>query len=242
MCDSTIEALMRSRAPYGGDLASYDVGSFKLLVDNFSDLIKIGCKGKDINSSNVDEKKKLFVDNSKGCFNYGKYTHANVGAKSLTHNKYLKYKAKYMNLKNIFEYYNIIGGGRVPLSLPRTQSWLYMPIVLLPFTDVTIDFPKEFQTELTLLSHEMGFKYDTFDKIKEKLKEYYEDKKITNFSDRGEITKADVAYDDGGAKLHLKGEDQVKILENTEIAFIIESLAERLVQKRKGLEYTFRVK
>jgi hypothetical protein len=248
MCDKAIEDLMRSRAPYGGNLASYDVGSFKMLVDNFSGVINIGCKGKDINKDNVNEKKELFAANSKGCFTSGSYTHGNVGAKKLTstnkyhsyERKYLKYKAKYINLKNIFEYYNIIGGGTVPSSQPETQSWIYMPLLLMPFTDIKVEFPSSFNNVLELAAEISGSPYNTFEKIKDKLKEIYTSKGISDFSNRTNITTiSDIAYDDGGAHLHLRGEDQVKVLQLAGLDLLAETLTPLLITNLAGTRFTF---
>jgi hypothetical protein len=248
MCDSEeIRTRMRSKAPYSS-LASYDVSSFKTLVDNFSDLIDIGCKGKDINKSNVNEKKELFAANSNGCFTYGSYTHGNVGAKKLTstnkyhsyENKYFKYKAKYINLKNIFEYYNIIGGGTVPSVQPATQSWIYMPLLLMPFTDVQVEFPSSFNDVLESAAKISGSQYNTFEKISDKLKETYTSKGISDFSDRGNITRiSGIMYDDGSSRLHLRGEDQVKLLELAGLDLLAETLTPLLINNLAGTRFTF---
>lgn len=56
--------------------------------------------------------------------------------------KSFKYKfIKYLNK-------NMKGGMIVPQVVPITQSWLYMPILLKPFKNIRVVFPKEFDEAL----------------------------------------------------------------------------------------------
>ena len=61
--------------------------------------------------------------------------------------KYLKYKNKYINLKNELKMENQYGGeigdGKVPSTTPYSQSWLFMPLLLAPFENIIVDFSSE---------------------------------------------------------------------------------------------------
>ncbi len=52
--------------------------------------------------------------------------------------KYLKYKEKYLNLKNQ------IGGAKIPTVRPDTNEWLYLPIIYIPFTSMNVFFNQEY--------------------------------------------------------------------------------------------------
>jgi hypothetical protein len=165
--------------------------------------------------------------------------------------KYLKYKSKYNKLKTIVEFYNIIGGAKVPDVLPATQSWLYMPVLLMPFTDVSVNFPDEFNDILMSTSAELGFELFSFEAIVNKIKETYEAQCISNFSDRNNITSIRVTHNrdgvdvvenvrfDDASRLHLRGEDQEKLLELADVNVILESIAGKIVESLKGMDFTF---
>jgi hypothetical protein len=147
-------------------------------------------------------------------------------------NKYLKYKLKYENLKNQ------LGGETVPDSKPRTQSWLYMPIILSPFTDIIVHFSGAFNKTINDHNTENPeFPLYSLEKIKNLLKIFYLKKNI-DLNNHKELTKLEVSYDTPSF-LHLRGTDQELILESARVKFIVDRLVDLFIDKNKRQKIIF---
>jgi hypothetical protein len=150
--------------------------------------------------------------------------------------KYLKYKNKYLQLKKQ------LGGARVPTTTPSTQSWLYMPLLLLPFNDVVVNFPIQFHnaiTEYNTANPDLQIK--TIDQIKNELKEKYQTNGV-NLNNRESIQHVlNFRYDDSN-KLHLTGNDQEKLIDKFELGYTFDILVSIFINKCSNIEFEFRIK
>lgn len=160
--------------------------------------------------------------------------------------KYLKYKLKYLNLKKQF------GGNRIPDRLPATQSWLYMPIILLPFNDVVVRFPDRFNFMLNELTNG---KIRNVDELKRILRSFYENKRI-DLNDRRTIQTVGGYNFDDRDNLHLSGEEQERLLTDIKLHDIsifgaiptantrefLETIINSIMSELSGQEIEFRIR
>ena len=154
-------------------------------------------------------------------------------------NKYLKYKKKYLELKNQ------TGGHKVPLVLPETQSWFFMPILLKPFEeDIEVVFPDEFYE---INYPDIGL--IPFNNINNYLIDFYNSKNINLSTRFSLIKKLGVEFDDKHS-LHLRPTDQEKILndlffENNHsinLKFQCDAYAEIIVNDYPDIDFIFKLK
>ena len=129
-------------------------------------------------------------------------------------NKYFKYKEKYLNLKKQ------IGGVAVPKELPATQSWLYMPIILRPFMNINVFFNSTFDRTIEQYNNDNNDnKLLNLNIINQKLTKFYIHKKI-NLDNHINLYTHYMSDSD----LHLNGNEQERLLKESNLAPIIESL------------------
>jgi hypothetical protein len=140
-----------------------------------------------------------------------------------------------------FLYFNLSGGAKIPEIWPNTQSWFFMPIILLPFTDTSIDFLTLKEAMELSMSHT-----PTLDKI-EKLKKYIGDKlseqEGVSLTDRRTLTKykpdlLKLRYTDTNYR-HLDGTSQERLLSDLHIKHIVDDLCVELLARHKGKEFIF---
>lgn len=148
--------------------------------------------------------------------------------------KYLKYKNKYQQLKKKLQLKNIlIGGSRneieIPHRFPDTYSFLFMPLILLPFTDIYMEFPPRFN-ELLMAQ----FRIHLGD-IKHELGKFYTQHDV-DLNNRETIIWINIDgkycnYDDVDKKIHLDGESQERILKSVVIkdGLTLYNICERLI-------------
>ena len=144
-------------------------------------------------------------------------------------------------IKNYIKYDTILkklnGVANVPNELPETQSWIYMPLILMPFNDVNVNFPDYFND---LGIPDFLVPYDTLGFFYTKLLKYYEDNNI-NLDDRKSLNNLNYHYDDANF-LHLTPNDQEKLLDVVEIRLQVDAFAETLVNNFNNTEFTFEKK
>jgi len=162
--------------------------------------------------------------------------------------KYLKYKGKYINLKNQ------AGNGPIPRVLPGTQSWFYMPIILLPFNDVIVRFPERFSGMLNEIT---TGRIRNIERLKEIMANFYRSKGI-NLEDRRTIQTIGGYRFDDASYLHLEGGEQERLLrdirfeesiyptllpyEITYMLLFLETIIEYIVMNLGGDEIELRIK
>ena len=144
--------------------------------------------------------------------------------------KYLKYKNKYLKLK---------GGATIPSSLPGTQSWFYMPLILAPFRNIRVEFPDEINknAQLACLGVGMGKIECDLSNIIEKIKAYYISKGI-NLDDYRNLSNLGAEYVFDG-ELHIPGRLQVKILDDVGIIMNVEMITPKIIDTNSGAVFTF---
>jgi hypothetical protein len=147
------------------------------------------------------------------------------------YSKYLKYKKKYLNLKNAQK-----GGSKVKeiyisKQKKETQSDIYMPIILLPFEDIEVHFPHTIINFFNNIKNHADtdiFNCKNIDEIKQILTEFYRGKGI-DLSQRKNLElhyKFDI---DDGEYLHIEGVQQEQILTDTNLVFCIERFFNELI-------------
>jgi hypothetical protein len=148
--------------------------------------------------------------------------------------KYFKYKNKYLLLKN-----QLGGGLLVPNNLPSTQSWFIMPVLLMPFFDIQVDFPEQFyQNDIT--GKEFGFD-NSFNirEIVDKLKEYYT-KFGVDFNNRRTLEKIpNIIFDDKPKYLHLSAESQEMIIDAIDVRVSFDIIIYNIVSKYSKWGYNY---
>jgi len=164
--------------------------------------------------------------------------------------KYQKYLYKYTQL--LKKQKKLKGGERVPEQVPNTQSWLFMPFILLPFDNLLIDFNGDIQA---FINEYFGV-FNLHNK--EQITNYIRDQirilnPAINFNDRttlgNNIEPLNLIYDDEN-HLHLTGDSQERLLESmfllhniTGINFnmrdILSTLANELINRYPGRYFDF---
>jgi hypothetical protein len=121
--------------------------------------------------------------------------------------KYLKYKNKYMMLK---EKNNQIGGDiihTVPEQLQATQSWIYMPVILAPFNDISVSY----DPTIDIILHQNDV--PTINSIINKLRLFYVSNAV-NLNDHHNLLFYNYHFDN---PYHLVGDSQERLLEYAKI-------------------------
>ena len=154
--------------------------------------------------------------------------------------KYLKYKKKYL-----LEIKNQIGKGfeRIPNIQPEYNSWIFMPLILLPFNNMRVCFPNIF--------YDVAYEYEQETRIKTSLgyieyilKEFYKSKNI-NLNDHITLdTIGGYRYDDQPNCKHLIGTEQERLLNDVGILTECEAIAALFVnnEKTKNEGFVFDIK
>jgi hypothetical protein len=106
--------------------------------------------------------------------------------------RYIKYKNKYLILKN-----QLGGSYTIELNAPATQSWLFMPIILFPFKDVEIIMSPLILNLLNTNIIPTVIDFYTVNNI--------------DLNDRRNLRSLGVEFDDNYL-LHLRGNDQEILL------------------------------
>jgi len=144
--------------------------------------------------------------------------------------KYLKYKNKYLKLK---------GGATIPSSLPGTQSWFYMPLILAPFRNIRVEFPGGINVNARSVCLNVGMDEIDCDlsNIIEKIKAYYISKGI-NLDDYRNLSNLGAEYVFDG-DLHIPGDLQVKILDDVGITMNVEMITTKIIDTNSNADFTF---
>jgi hypothetical protein len=129
--------------------------------------------------------------------------------------KYLKYKIKYIELKNSIK--TQFGGNftDVPVVLPATQSWLYMPLIYSNLDGVRTTFPDDFENQFNRAISQynnFGFRleFSNFDEFKVWIRNRLAHFQITNRSD---ITNGQSRSNiSENSQYHIRGKAQERIL------------------------------
>ena len=151
-------------------------------------------------------------------------------------NKYIKYKNKYLNLLN-----QKAGAYTVPTEMPASHSWFLMPLLFLPFNDIHVDFPSKFIDESIQLKNQF---IDIFSitEISEILKNYYINKGI-NLNNRRSLEKINnVTFDDSPLFLHLIGDSQEVILNETNTRYSTDVIIASIINKFPGEKFNYYTK
>ena len=145
-------------------------------------------------------------------------------------NKYLKYKNKYLKLK---------GGAVVPAALPDTQSWFYMPLILKPFSNINVDFKGPLNETAKNACSSLGMAAIECDleTINNQIKTYYRTRGISLLDYRNLLhLGAEYRFD---GPLHIPGKEQVAILENAGVGFLVDRIIPTIIENHGGVEFTF---
>jgi hypothetical protein len=153
--------------------------------------------------------------------------------------KYFKYKNKYLKLK---------GGAIVPNTLPGTQSWFYMPLILAPFRNIRVEFPEEINIASKLACSGIGFHEDecNLDNIIAKIRQYYISHGINldNHMNLINLNKGPLPIDGNysyDGHLHINGDDQIKLLDATGTLMYVDTVIPYLVINKSSKEFVYEV-
>ena len=164
--------------------------------------------------------------------------------------KYQKYLYKYTQL--LKKQKKLKGGALIPEVLPGTQSWFFMPFILLPFDNLLINFPADIQdvieeyfTDYNLNNMELITNY-----IRDQIRILIPD---INFNDRrslgNNIPPLNLYYTDA-EHLHLSGDSQERLLERMNLRSntfemdlnmqdILSTLANELINRFSNRNFDF---
>jgi len=139
--------------------------------------------------------------------------------------KYFLYKNKYLNLKKLNDVgktdknltknvttTDLIGGGitePIADTLPVTQSWIYMPLILAPFENIRVIFDDKINQRLKTIPNLLGV-IDSFDAIIDVIRQFYITHSV-NLDDNMNLTKFNYVYD--SPPLHLQDSSQITLLQ-----------------------------
>lgn len=126
--------------------------------------------------------------------------------------KYKKYLHKY---KKILKQHKMLGGATVPNVIPATQSWFFMPIILLPFDELLIDFN---DLNKIIINGFVRYGLNSIDAItafiRDRIRLLIPD---INFNDRRDLGRnvepLNLHYDDAPNFMHLSHDSQERLLD-----------------------------
>jgi hypothetical protein len=127
--------------------------------------------------------------------------------------KYQKYLYKYAQL--LKNQKKLKGGANIPEQLPATQSWIFMPFILLPFDNLLIHFNYDVQAYINeyFADFNLHNKEQITNYIRDQIRILIPD---INFNDRislgNNVPPLNLQYDDAD-HLHLTGASQERLLE-----------------------------
>ena len=146
--------------------------------------------------------------------------------------KYLKYKEKYLNLKNQ------IGGAKIPTLRPDTNEWLYLPIIYRPFTSMNVFFNQEYETKITEHNITNRTNLPSLDEINKILIRFYYTKNILLDNIRNLETVGGYTF----FNLKVKSDQQIRLLTECGLIDIVNTLAEIFIRTMANKSFIYTTK
>ena len=146
--------------------------------------------------------------------------------------KYLKYKEKYLNLKNQ------IGGAAVPRVRPDTNEWLYLPIIYRPFTSMNVFFNQEYDTAITAHNTTNRTNLPSLDQINKILIRFYYTRNILLDNIRNLESVGGYAF----FNLKVKPDQQIRLLTECGLIDIVNTLADIFIRTMANKQFIYNTK